>query len=224
MKRTLFAVAILLISASAEAQQWAIGVSGGPFGYGDFASSSKTITNEVQTVRVTTSLTAPVRAGVTLDLERFLTSRWSVRAESSYTHTELAVKSRISGATSSAIPLDVASLDVATAALPLVYRINSGRLQLQVFAGPAYAFYDMNSEQSSGDVPLFSGTRSGIGAEAGGGLEWIWKKNLVFRALASDIVTRSPLRRSDFEGPAPGSLKIEAPNNLHLTFGLSYRY
>jgi hypothetical protein len=223
MKLILLILLTLMFSLPAGAQNWALSFSSGPFVFGDFAENQTRIRPFSNgDSAFTHSLSAATRPGAVAGLERYWSPRLSIRLESTFTESPLAVKS---GSGDDSVSLDIGDLSVTTFALPLVFRFNrGGDFRPLLFLGPAYVVYDINQKQGSGVVPLFTGARGEAGGIGGAGLEWWWSNRFGLRAAISDIVTESPLERSDFQGPVPDTLEIKTAHNLHTTVGLAYRF
>lgn len=217
---------LLLTAAPLSAGDWRINLGTGPFVFGNLAEKKSTISNSEQTVHITSSISAATRPGASVDLERDLNSRFSLRLGSTFTRSPVAVKTKSSNddPSSDGVNLDVGDLNVTTLDLAAVFRFNSGgSLRPYIFAGPGYAIYNMKSEPDGPD-PLFEGTRGRLGAVAGAGLEWWWRENFAVRAELSDVYTQALLKRSDFSGPTPESLELSKPHNVHTVFGITYRF
>ena len=224
----LLSLAIVLLTTGIHADDWAVGVSTGPFVFGNFAESTRVISNEEQTVEITSTLSAATRAGARVELERFFNQQFSARLEATFTDTELSVKSETDDdPDSDGVTLDVGELSVTTIEIPIAWRINrSDRFRVQVFIGPAVAMYDLDPQIAVGGVavPLFEGSRTRWGGVAGAGVEWFWGEKWAARATISDLVTSSPLERSDF-GPRPvRRLDIPKTHNVHTAFGVLRRF
>lgn len=216
-------LALLLLPASIHAQKWAVGAASGPFVFGNFAESEARIANQLETIKVEHALSAETRAGLMFGVERFFNDRLSIRLEGTAARAPLALKSARQN--ESATEVGLGDMDVFTLALPVTFRFNrGGRFRPFLAAGPAGAAYDFKPDQSSRVVPLFRGTRLRAGGIAGGGVEWWISERWLIRAEVSDIVTRSPLKLSDFSGPPPPQVDISAPNNVHSVIGAWYRF
>jgi hypothetical protein len=222
-------LSLLLLSASAvSAEEWAFGASTGAWTFGDLAEVHSTIGNPIsgETAEFRTSLSAETRPGAGFYLERWFNRRFSLRLDSTFTSSPLAVKTGSSDSSPSndALKTDVGDLAVATFALPAVYRFNaSARLRPLVFAGPAYVIYDIERNEASPRAPIFEGSRKEFGFVAGAGIEWWWSRRLAATASISDLVTRTPLRDSDFAGPSD-HIEFDDIHNIHTRVGLSYRF
>lgn len=214
---------VALCAGPLLAQDWAVSAAAGPFVFGDFAETKERIRlpGGGEGSEVTHTLSADTRAGFAFGIERSFNQRLSLRLEGTFTEAPLSIKG---GPDNDAVSLDIADLSVTTFALPFVFRINrGGRLRPFVFAGPALAMYEMQPNTLTGLVPLFSGTREKWGVVAGGGLEWWWSNRFGVRGSISDLLTESPLERSDFTGP-PSSLEIKDVHNLHSNVGIALRF
>jgi hypothetical protein len=204
----------------AYAQQWSASIASGPFVFGDFAETVEFIGPLPS--RIEHSLTGDTNVGVAAGLERYFNQRFSLRLEATFTKSHLAVRS---GSDEDTVSLDIADLDATTLALPFVFRFNSGgTFRPLIYAGPAYVIYDITPQLINEAVPIFSGSRKKGGWIGGGGLEWWWSDRFGARGTISDILTDSPLKRSDFPGPTPSSLEIKDVHNLHGTAGVVLRF
>lgn len=216
-------LALILLPASSEAQQWAVGVASGPFVFGNFAESQARISNQLETIKVEYALSADTSAGLVVGVERFFNDRLSIRLEGTAVRAPLALKSAREDEDATRIGLG--DMDGFTLALPVTFRFNrGGRFRPFLAAGPAGAAYDFKPEQNTRSVPLFDGTRIRAGAIAGAGVEWWINNRWLIRGEVSDILTKSPLKLSDFSGPPPPQAEISTPNNIHTTVGASYRF
>jgi opacity protein-like surface antigen len=219
MKKILPLLALFaLLTTPLLAQDWSFGAGAGPFVFGRFEERTLRVANEVGTSIDKTHISAATRPGLALDLERSLGDRFAVRFEGTFTEAPLAVRDESNGGPS----LDAGKLDVATWSVPLVFRINrNGSFRFHLLAGPALANYHLR-RRASGNT-IFTGTRSRFGGMAGGGLSWWLSDRFAVEGQLADIVTSSPLERSDFPATATG-IKIERPHNVHTTVGLRWRF
>lgn len=216
MKKNLHILLLLLaLTTPLHAQDWSLGVHGGPFVFGDFAERSLRIgTGEGPQPAESSTLTAASRAGLAVDLERSLGERWGVRAEATFTRSELAIGST----EDEQFAIDAGELDVVTFTLPIVYRINrGGTFRFHLMAGPAYAAYRVK-----GTPAVFTGTRAEWGAAFGGGIAWRWSERFSVEGNLTDIITESPIRETDF--PTARNLEIPETHNVHTTVGLRWKF
>ena len=221
MKNLLILAFAITFSVPLTAQQWAFGIGTGPFVFGDFSRRDSTISNDESTVHVHTSISAGTRAGLIVDGERLLNDRLSLRLSGTATRAPLSIRTK--SGKDDGVSLDIGHLSVTTVALAVVFRFNSGgSFRPYLLAGPAWARYSMH-DAPEGAEPLFTGTRTRPGAEAGGGLEWWWRRNIGVRGELTDLLTGSPLRRSDFNNPPP-SLELRKPHNVHTSAALVVRF
>ncbi|HXG58051.1 MAG TPA: hypothetical protein VNL91_03435 [Thermoanaerobaculia bacterium] len=212
--------ALLLTALPATADDWSLGLAGGPFGFGRFAERTMIAETEAGTKRSEIHLSAATRPGLSADLQKRIGGRISARLEGTFTRSPVAVR----GATGSGVALDAGRIAVTTFALPLVVHLRpGGALRFDLFAGPAYALYHVRRRRSGAGLALFEGTRSGWGTVAGAGMAWRWNDRFALEGRASDIATSSPMRRSDFPRNATG-VRIPRPHNLHVTGGIRYSF
>jgi opacity protein-like surface antigen len=220
MKRLRLLLPVALLALPAAAQDWSLGVATGPFVFGKFAERTKlaNVGNPDQ-ASTTLKLSAATRPGLLIDVERNLDDRFAVRLQSTFTEAPLKLKSDSGGG----VALDSGKIDVTTFTLPLLIRINPhGSFRFHVTGGPAYAAYHVKQEFSSASAPPFHGTRGRLGGMAGAGLEWSWTKRVSVEGEIIDIVTSSPLEKSDFI--APSSVRIPKAQNEHATIGVRYHF
>jgi hypothetical protein len=220
LKRLLSILPVALFCTPlAFAQDWSIGVGTGPFVFGDFAERTILVGTQGSAHPVTTTLAAATRPGLSIDLQHDLTPALALQLDFTLAEAPLAIRNR-SGDES--LSLDAGKIDVGTFSLPLVWRINrSGALRFHLGAGPAYAAYRIR--RRGGEARVFEGTRQRFGAMAAGGVAWQWTPRFAVEGEISDVVTSSPLERSDF-GASPSGLRIPRPHNVHTTVGLRYRF
>lgn len=223
MTRLFVTISLALLAASLPAQTWSASLATGPFVFGDFAETEERLgLPGGNTEVVVHTLSADTRAGAAAGIERHFNDRLSLRFDATWTEAPLAVKT---GGGDDAVSIDIADLRVITFALPLVFRFNSGgSFRPLIYLGPALAMYDVDPNVASGVVPIFRGRREKWGGIAGAGLEWWWNEDFGLRGSVSDLITPSPLERSDFTGPTPGSLEIRDVQNIHTTVGIAYRW
>ena len=220
MKRSALLLLLLTASLPAAAQKWSVSGGVGPFVFGDFANRTLRVATETGSAEHTITLTAATRPGLVVGIEREFGERWAVRGQGTFTRSPLKVEVEGDG-----VELDAADIDVATFALPVVFRVNPrGAVRFILFAGPAHAAYRIRDEVTSDEgVPLFRGTRSTWGAIAGAGLAWHLSDRLAIEGLIDDTVTSSPFRRSDLPANATG-LEVPRTHNVHTSAGLRYRF
>ena len=218
-KKFLSTLTLLILAAlPAAAQQWTIGVGAGPFVFGKFATRTLRAGNEQPGGPVTRlKLSAATRPGGAVDLQRDFNDRFALRLQTTFTRAPLQVQPESGGGVS----LGAGHVDVTTIGLPLLINLNPhGRLRVHIKGGPAYAVYHIERESPISASP-FVGTRSRFGAMAGAGLIWWWSSRFAVEGEVLDIVTSSPLRKSDFIGPA--SVSIPRSQNEHATIGVRVR-
>ncbi|HYH06282.1 MAG TPA: hypothetical protein VEK11_04390 [Thermoanaerobaculia bacterium] len=217
-------IAAFLLSATLPlaAQEWSLGVHSGAFVFGDFVERRMRVgTPGGPTSTSSLILSASTRPGLTIDLERTLTHRFSFRVEGTFTRAPLAVEQRSSG---NPVEIDAGELDVTTLSLPLVFHINrGGAFRFHLHGGPALALYRADPvENVDGAEPVFSGMQSEYGVIFGGGVAWWLSDRFAIEGNVSDIITTSPFDREDFPD-APG-IQIERPQNGHATVGVRWRF
>lgn len=224
MMKTMAALALLLASSlPLMAQDWSVGVSTGPFVFGDFVERRVRPVNESGAEEpVTVTLSAATRAGLAVDIERSLSDRWAVRAEGTFTRAPLSVD--VEGGTTEGVDVDAGHLDVSTFMLPVVFRINPrGSLRFHVMGGPAVALYHAQArENAQGSEPAFEGLQSEWGVAFGGGAGWWLSDRFAIEANLTDIVTSSPFDRKDF--PDVPGIDIPRPHNVHTTIGARWKF
>lgn len=221
MKKLPVLAVALLFATPLAAQNWSVGVSTGPFVFGDFVQRTIRTGTETSVSTTTITLSGAVRPGLAVDLENDFAPRWGIRAEATFTPSKLKVKNR----GEAGVNLDAGKLDVTTLALPLVFQINNGgAIRFHLHGGPAYAMYHITAPRSGGStLQGFSGTRNRFGWVAGGGVAWWLRDRLAIEGNIDDIVTGSPFERSDYPATTTG-LEIKKPNNIHTTVGIRYRF
>ncbi|HKO58085.1 MAG TPA: hypothetical protein VJ276_19615 [Thermoanaerobaculia bacterium] len=210
---------VLFCTPCAFADGWSIGVGTGPFVFGNFAERTILVGNPGSAHPVTTTLAAATRPGLSVDLQHDLTPALALELDATFTEAPIAIRNR-SGDES--LSLDAGKIDVGTFSLPLVWRINrSGALRFHLATGPAYAAYRIRRQ--TGATEVFEGTRGRFGAFGAAGVAWQWTPRFAVEGEISDVVTSSPLERSDF-GSSQSGLSIPRPHNVHTTVGLRYRF
>jgi len=216
MRKDLTILLVALAAAlPATAQNWSLGIHTGAFVFGDFAERTMRIGNDLPSERATSTLSAATRAGAAFDLERSFSERWAVRFESTGTRSPMSIKG-----SGDDFEVDAGEIDVGTLILPIVFRINrGGALRFHLMGGPAYAAYHIRDTSSSA---VFEGTRTEWGAAFGGGIAWRLSDRLAVEGNLTDIVTSSPIRKSDF--PTAQGVDIPKTHNVHTTIGLRWRF
>ena len=214
----LFSLTLFLLATPLAAQNWSAGIATGPFAFGKFMERTTRIGTETGSAKTTIQLTASVRPGLAADIERSFSDRWAVRLEGTFTNnSQLKVKNKNGGG----VPLDAGKLDVTTWMMPIVFNFNRhGAFRVHIFGGPAYASYDIHDTPGT---TVFSGSRGRFGGAAGAGVQWWISDDFAAEGNVSDIVTASPLERSDFPAGTTG-LTIPKPHNVHTTVGVRYRF
>ena len=208
---------LCFLALPAAAADWSIGVSSGPFVFGDFVERHLRIGIPPTGVIVTSTLSAKTRAGLSVDLQRRLSNRWSVRAEGTFTRAPLTTGSE-------SVTLDSGQIEVATLALPVIFNINrGGSFRFYLYGGPAYGAYRIERQtNATGSIGTFAGTRAEWGGEAGGGVAWMWSDRFSVEGEIADIVTGSPFREEDLSS-ARGT-NVLTPHNVHTKLGIRYRF
>lgn len=221
-QRLLLSSVILLFAAlPLAAQDWSVGVSTGPFVFGNFVERTIRTGTETSVSTTTLRLTAATRPGLAVDIERRLADHWGLRLEGTFTESKLSVKS----SSGEGVHLDAGKMDVTTWTLPIVFHFSRhGAFRVHLFGGPAYATYRIrHREGNSAPIQEFTGTRGRTGAVVGGGVGWWLSDRTAIEGNIQDIVTESPFNRSDFPASTTG-LKISKPHNVHTTVGVRYRF
>jgi len=217
------AVALLLaaaVSMPLQAEDWSFGAGAGAFVFGTFVRRTLTTTTETGTGKQTTKLSAKTRPGLSVDFERSFAPRWAIRLEGTFTHAPLAVKGNGSG-----VALNVGTMNVGTAMLPLVFRINpNGTFRFHLMGGSAYAEYHVDPSTASSSLRPFSGNRGRLGFAAGGGVDWQLSRTFAIEGQITDISTSSPFERRDFPSVGIVAYKIPRTENVHTTVGIRYRF
>lgn len=221
MRKALLTLAVLAAS-SAHAESWSIGGGVGPFVFGRFVERTVTLNNGTSSATTTTRLSAETRAGAGANIEAPLNRRFAVRLEATWVRSPLRIKSK-SGDQGTSI--DAGRLNLTTFVVPVVFRINpNGSFRFDVMGGPAYAFYDIHRQTSSGaSLSFFEGTRAQWGGAGAVGVEWWWRQSFAVEWQAEEIVTSSPFRAADFGAAAQG-IHIPKPRNGHTMIGIRYRF
>ena len=102
--------------------------------------------------------------------------------------------------------------------------ILSGALRFHIMGGPAYAMYHVNRNTGApSNIGLFQGTRNRTGWAAGGGVSWWLGDRLAIEGNVTDVVTKSPVERSDLPPTATG-FELPKTRNVHTTLGVRYRF
>ena len=219
MKKILTMAALALLSTlPASGQNWSLGVHSGPFVFGDLAERrTRPATGEGGSNVVTLTLSAATRAGLSVDLERELAERWAIRIEGAFTHAPLTVEED-----GDDVSVDTGEADIATFALPLVFRINPrGAFRFHLLGGPAYAVYRIRGTNDVTAVPLPDLTASEWGILGGAGLTWWASERFAVEGNISDTLTSSPFDREDLPGTG---WDVPRTHNVHTTVGLRWRF
>ena len=220
MKTTVALVLCAAVSTCVEAQDWSFGAGAGAFVFGTFVKRTLHTQTELGTGTQTTKLSAQTRAGLSADIERSFAGRWAVRLEGTFTHAPLAVK-----ASGGANTLNAGTMNVATAMLPIVFRINpNGTFRFHIMGGPAYAEYHVSPSSAASNLRPFSGNRGRFGFAAGGGVDWQLTHQFAIEGQITDISTSSPFERSDFPTTSIVTIDIPRTQNVHTTVGIRYRF
>jgi hypothetical protein len=219
MRKTLrFALLTLALATPLRAQTWSVGAGTGPFIFGDFYHRTGRFTTGSGSADAHITLSAATRAGATFDIEHDLSPRFAVRAQGTFTHAPLNVKT----GGGDGISLSSAKLDATTFSLPLIFRINrNGAFRFHLAAGPAYAIYDIKAAAGGSDA--LTGSRGRWGVMGGGGVTWWVGRRFGVAGELADIVTSSPFRRSEFPSTTR-NLELPKPHNVHTTVGVRYRF
>jgi opacity protein-like surface antigen len=217
-----------LLARPIPAADWTFGLGGGAFFWGDFVERHATISNEFETIEQVTTLSAATRPGVALSLDRSLSERLAFRFEGKASRSPLAIKSGSSSSdpNGESVSLRIGDMNVYTMALAAKWRFNrGGALRPYLFAGPAWAIYQVERNEESGAIPIFEGSRGRLGLLGGAGLEWWLSRRMAVRGEVSDVYTESPIELEDFGAPVPRErLEINRPHNIHTTLGLAWRF
>jgi len=219
MKKNLTIAALLLaVSLPATAQDWSLGVSSGPFVFGDFFERRVRVGNEGPEGEQTIILSADTRAGLAVDLERSFSERWAIRFEGTFTRSPMTITQE---GTTGEFELDAGDLDVTTIAVPLVFRINpNGAFRFYLLGGPAMAIYKLDAPASA--QFSFEDAQTEYGVAFGGGVAWWLSDRFAIEAKITDTITTSPLDEDDFDN-TPGA-DVKNPHNGHGTLGVRWRF
>lgn len=218
MKKLAVAALLLASTLPLTAQDWSLGVSSGPFVFGDFFERRVGVGSEGPTASQTIVLSADTRAGLAVDLERSFSERWAVRAEATYTRSPLTISQK---GTTGEFEVNAGDLDVTTLALPLVFRINpNGSFRFYLLGGPALALYEL--EAPGNTEPVIDETQQEWGVAFGGGVAWWISDRFAIEAKITDTITTSPLDEDDFDN-TPGA-DVKNPHNGHGTLGIRWRF
>jgi hypothetical protein len=222
MKKNLTIALLLLAAAPLSAQNWSLGAGTGAFAFGDFVRRTMRgpASPDQPAVTSTLTLSAAVRPGLAVDLQRDFGERWGLRFEGAFTRSPLSIEDSHGDEAT----IQAGDLDVSTFMVPIVFRINrGGALRFHVLAGPAYAIYKPHGPQNAdASITVFEGSRSEWGGAAGLGAAWRWSNRFAIEGEITDIVTASPFHRHDF--PNTPGLKIPKPHNVHTKLGVRYRF
>lgn len=218
MKKISAITAFLLVSTlPLTAQDWSLGVRTGPFVFGDFYERRlRPVNGEGPDVPITLTVSGATRAGFSVDVERSFAERWALRAEGTFTHSELSVKQSGEG-----VDFDAGDLDVATFTLPLVFRINpKGTFRFHGMGGPAYAIYKTSGFNPGTGIVTERSREWGL--TFGGGVDWWFSDRFAVEGNLTDIVTTSPF--SELEDLNLPGVKVKKPHNVHTTVGVRWRF
>ena len=222
--------ALLLLAAlcaaptAARAQgSWTIGAGSGAFVFGDFVEIHTTVSNELDRLEIEETLSAATRAGLHVQIGRWIDERWSIRADGTFVRAPFTVETASND--DSGVSLEVGEIDVVTVALAAALRFNrGGALRPSVFAGPAWTSYSIDRNEQTGAPPVFTGSRSELGGVAGAGLEWWLSDRFAVQGEISDTLTPSPFEREDFPAVNEGELNITDIHHVHTIIGVLYRF
>lgn len=161
VKRSALALAFAFLAAPLAAQSWSAGVATGPFIFGDFMTRESRVLTPNRTVglaeTIESTLSADVRAGALVYVERHFSEQLSVQLEATFTRAPLSIENADD---EEGVDLDVGDMDASSFALPLVWRFNrGGRFRPFIGLGPAYVLYNVEHNVASGRVPIYEGTR-----------------------------------------------------------------
>ncbi|HEY0159602.1 MAG TPA: outer membrane beta-barrel protein [Thermoanaerobaculia bacterium] len=218
MKKLAAAALLLAFTLPLSAQDWSLGVSTGPFVFGDFLERTVQVgsggTQGTQVIIVS----ADTRAGLAVDLERSFSERWAVRGEGTFTRSPMTISQE---GTVGEFEIDAGDLDVATFALPLVFRINPrGSFRFYLLGGPALAVYRLDAPANT--EPVIDETQQEWGVAFGGGVAWWLSDRFAIEAKITDTITTSPMDEEDFDD-TPGA-NVKNPHNGHGTVGIRWRF
>lgn len=219
-KRFGLAVAFLAISLPLAAQDWSFGVATGPFVFGDFVKRTMRLTNDQGPGEaITMVLSAAVRPGIAVDIERSLGERWAIRLEGTFTRAPLEAKQE----GTDGVSLEAADMNAATFMLPVIFRINPrGTFRFHLLAGPALAIYDAEPRNGApATLPVFAESQQEWGYAFGGGVGWWLSDRFAIEGNITDTITSSP-----FEGVYPDvpGIEVPKPHNVHTTVGARWRF
>lgn len=218
MKKLTIAALLLASTLPAAAQDWSVGVSSGPFVFGDFFERTVRVGSEAPTGEQTIVLSADTRAGLAVDLERSFGARWAIRAEGTFTRSPMTISQE---GTTGEFEVEAGDLDVATFALPLVFRINPhGSFRFYVLGGPAMAVYKLDAPATA--QLAFDDTQTEFGVAFGGGVAWWISERFALEGKVTDTITTSPLEEEEFD-ETPGA-EVKNPHNGHVTLGIRWRF
>jgi opacity protein-like surface antigen len=218
MKKATIAALLLLSTLPLSAQDWSLGVSSGPFVFGDFFERRVRVGNEGTGGSQVIILSADTRAGLAVDLERSFSQRWAIRAEGTFTRSPMTFRQE---GTTGEFESEAGDLDVTTLALPLVFRINpNGAFRFYLLGGPALALYKVDAPRNA--EPVFDETQQEWGVAFGGGVAWWISDRFAIEAKITDTITTSPLDEDDFDD-TPGA-DVKNPHNGHGTLGIRWRF
>ena len=220
----LLLAALFLAPAPARGQgSWTLAGGSGAFVFGDFVEIHTTIENELDRLKVEETLSASTRAGLQVQIGRWLDERWSIRADGTFVRAPFTVQTASNE--ESGVALEAGEIDVVTVALAAAFRFNrGGRLRPYLFAGPAWTSYTIDRTEETGAPPVFTGSRSELGGVAGAGLEWWWSDRFAVRGEISDTLTPSPFEREDFPAVNEHELEISDVHHIHTVVGALYRF
>lgn len=221
MKKILtIAVALLVTAPPLAAQDWSFGVATGPFVFGDFFKQTLTLANPDPGDPITMVLSARVRPGLAVDIERSFGERWAVRLEGTFTRAPLEAKQE----GGDGVELEAGEMDATTFMLPLIFRINPrGSFRFHLLAGPALAIYRAEAREGAPrTLPVFIGTHQEWGVAFGGGVGWWLSDRFAIEGNITDTITTSPFDRENF--PDVPGIEIPKPHNVHTTIGARWRF
>ena len=218
MKKLTIAALLLASALPVTAQDWSLGVSSGPFVFGDFFERTVRVGDENPAGEQTIVLSADTRAGLAVDLERSLGERWAIRAEGTFTRSPMTITQK---GNTGEFELDAGDLDVTTIAVPIIFRLNpNGSFRFYLLGGPAVAIYKLDAPSTT--QLGFNDTQNESGVAFGGGVAWWLSNRFALEAKITDTITTSPLDENDFDD-APGA-EVKKPHNGHGTLGLRWRF
>jgi opacity protein-like surface antigen len=218
MKKLTVAAFLLLSALPLAAQDWSLGVSSGPFVFGDFFERHTKVAGGGPAGEQTLTLSAATRAGLAVDLERALGDRWAIRGEATFTRSPMTIRQE---GTNGEFEFDAGDLDVTTFALPLIFRINrNGAFRFYVLGGPAMAVYRLDAPSNS--QLGFDETQTELGVAFGGGVAWWLSDRFAIEAKITDTITTSPMDERNFDD-SPGA-EVKRPHNGHGTLGVRWRF